>query len=138
MSTIFGCAINCIDGRAQTPVIEWVKFHAGVQYVDMITEPGADGVVSGSMFGGIDQIKRNLEVAVAAHSPEIIAVAGHFECVANPVSTEEHLEMIGTSAKTLHSWYPAKRIVGLFVNDYGTVDVVFDSASGEPRLKSYL
>lgn len=138
MSDVFGCAINCIDGRAQLPVIEWVKFHSGVHYVDMITEPGADGVLSGEMKGGIEQIYKNLDISVKAHSPQIIAIAGHFDCVGNPVTTEEHSEMIGNSAKTIQGLYPSIRVVGLFVNEYGTVDVISDTGSNEGTVRSYL
>jgi hypothetical protein len=38
----FAAAINCMDGRAQLPVIEWLKRECGVDYVDTITEPGPD------------------------------------------------------------------------------------------------
>src|SRR5260221_2454579 len=39
----FGTAINCMDGRVQTPIADWVKMHFSVTLVDMITEAGADG-----------------------------------------------------------------------------------------------
>ncbi len=120
------------------PVIEWVKFHGGVQFVDMITEPGADGVVSGGMRGGIDQVYKNLDISVKAHSPQIIAVAGHFDCVANPVTTEQHREMIGNSASTVQGLYPSIRVAGLFVNEYGTVDVISDTGTDEGTVRSYL
>ena len=138
MNGSFGCAINCIDGRAQTPVIDWVKFHAGVQYVDMITEPGADGVVSNSMEGDLQQVYRNVKVSVQAHSPSIIAVAGHFDCAGNPVSNEQHLEQVEKSARVVREWYPEIRVVGLFVNEYGTVDVVSDTHSAEDQIQSFL
>lgn len=35
----FAAAINCMDGRTQVPVIEFLKNKYGVDYVDMITEP---------------------------------------------------------------------------------------------------
>ena len=36
----FGTAINCIDGRAQEPLIAWFKSEHGLDYVDLITEAG--------------------------------------------------------------------------------------------------
>lgn len=42
MKKRFGTALNCIDGRAQILVISWVKESFGVDYVDMIIEPGMD------------------------------------------------------------------------------------------------
>ena len=138
MSGEFGCAINCIDGRAQVAVIEWVKFHGGVQYVDVITEPGADGVVSGNVTGDLDQVYRNTNISMSAHSPEIIAVAGHYDCVGNPVGNDDHLEHIRAAVSVVRQWFPVVRVVGLFVNEYGTIDVVSDSAEGEPDIPSFL
>ncbi len=42
----FGTAKNCLDGRVQIPVLDWIKLHSRVQYVDMITEPGVDKVLA--------------------------------------------------------------------------------------------
>ena len=36
----FVTAINCMDGRVQIPVIEYMKTTYDVEYIDMITEPG--------------------------------------------------------------------------------------------------
>ena len=36
----FCTAINCMDGRTQLPVIEFLKDKFGVEFVDTITEPG--------------------------------------------------------------------------------------------------
>jgi len=53
----FAVAINCMDGRVQTPVAEWMKKHLGVDYVDMITEPGVDRIVSQGQTGKVDAIR---------------------------------------------------------------------------------
>jgi hypothetical protein len=42
----FATAINCIDGRTQNPVIEWMRKHYSVSYADMITEPGVDAILA--------------------------------------------------------------------------------------------
>lgn len=134
----FGCAVNCIDGRAQLPIIEWIKFHGSVQYVDMITEPGADGILSGVVEGDYETIYRNISVSVEKHSSSIIALAGHFDCAGNPVSNEEHIEHIKAGVETIVGWFPALRVVGLFVNDYETVDVIFDNGVSDLTAKSFL
>jgi len=38
--------LNCIDGRAQLPVIHWAQQQLKVDHVDMITEPGIDGLLA--------------------------------------------------------------------------------------------
>ena len=35
----FATAINCIDGRAQRPVSEWMRINFSVDFVDTITQP---------------------------------------------------------------------------------------------------
>jgi hypothetical protein len=39
----FGTAINCIDGRTQEPVIDFMKQKYNIDGVDMLTFPGVDG-----------------------------------------------------------------------------------------------
>ncbi|MGZ3602969.1 MAG: carbonic anhydrase, partial [Ktedonobacterales bacterium] len=72
---IFGTAINCIDGRAQGPVADWVKVNGNVQYVDMITEPGADKALAQSSPSRIESIKQSVLISVNAHKSSIIAIA---------------------------------------------------------------
>ncbi|MDH3492091.1 MAG: hypothetical protein OEM82_00955 [Acidobacteriota bacterium] len=134
----FGCAIDCIDGRAQMPVIEWVKFHGSVQYVDMITEPGADGCLAREDSKITNRIHHTTQVAIRAHNPSIIAVCGHFDCVANPVSNEEHIADIKKSAGIVGHWVPEIRVVGLFVNEFGSIDLICDSNEGKSEIKSFL
>ena len=40
----FGTAINCIDGRTQEPVIDFMKQKYNIDGVDMVTFPGVDGL----------------------------------------------------------------------------------------------
>ena len=42
----FGTAINCLDGRVQLPVSNWMKMQFHLDYIDMITEPGPDKIVA--------------------------------------------------------------------------------------------
>jgi hypothetical protein len=42
----FGTAINCIDGRTQEVVIDYMKQKYDIDGVDMVTFPGADGFFS--------------------------------------------------------------------------------------------
>lgn len=134
----FGCVVNCIDGRVQLPVAEWIKFHAAVQYVDVITEPGADGVIASGQTEGVKSIYSRLSTAIRAHNPGIVAVTGHFDCIANPTSPAEHVEHIKRSTEVISSWVTGVRITGLYVNEYGTIDVVYDSNTQYREIRSYL
>lgn len=138
MAKTFGCAINCIDGRAQLPVLEWVKFHGHVQYVDLVTEPGAVGVIDGKDLKRSNYLRERLMTSVRVHTPSIIAVAGHFDCIANPVAPEVQKEQISGAVLALRVWHNQTRVVGLFVNEYGSIDVVSDSNRGYSEIRSFL
>ena len=53
----FATAINCIDGRVQVPVSNWLKRSYSVSYVDTITEPGVDRLFSETNIDKIQQLK---------------------------------------------------------------------------------
>lgn len=42
----FATAINCIDGRTHVPVIDYMRGQFGVDFVDMVTEPGPNKILS--------------------------------------------------------------------------------------------
>jgi hypothetical protein len=41
----FGTAINCIDGRTQEVLIDYMKQKFSIDGIDLMTFPGMDGVV---------------------------------------------------------------------------------------------
>ena len=95
----FGTAINCIDGRTQAPVSDWIKENHSVDYVDTITEPGCDKVLLEVDYDKIEHIKSKLLISIKAHNSSLIVIAGHYDCAGNPVSKEEHLTQIKKSIK---------------------------------------
>lgn len=123
----FATALNCIDGRVQNPVSNWIDLHCRVQFVDMITEPGADRVLIEGTRAEIAAVREKIRFSVEGHKSEAIAVVGHFDCLANPISFEEHKEQIKQSVEIIRSWDHWVRIVGLYVNEWNAIDVIFDS-----------
>ena len=125
MNFKFGTAINCIDGRTQEPVIDFMKQKYDIDGVDMVTFPGVDGVISSS--GDLDAIKlvRNaVTVSIEKHGSRIIAVVGHFDCAGNPGNREHHYSHIGKAVKQVSSWNFDGEIVGLYVNDKRQIEEV--------------
>ena len=43
---MFATCLNCMDGRAQLPVINWIMENYDIKYVDMITEAGINGFLA--------------------------------------------------------------------------------------------
>lgn len=113
----FATAINCIDGRVQEPVICWMKERFRVDYVDMITEPGADKLVAEGDEEAVAMMKRKIEISVQKHGSCAVAIAGHHDCAGNPVSEEEHRAQIRKGVETLRAGHPSLTIVGLWVNE---------------------
>ena len=134
----FAAAINCIDGRVQGPVTEWMKLHAQVQYVDMITEPGVDKVISTGVVQKTGPIAEKLRISIDAHGTRVVAVVGHFDCAANPVSVEEHKVQVEDCVAIIRTWDASLRVIGLYVNEWNAIDVVYDTDSEFEEMQSYL
>lgn len=136
----FATAINCIDGRVQQPVFNWMDLHCQVQYVDMITEPGADRILVDGSSSQIVAVRQKVDLSVQQHQSQAIAIVGHHDCLGNPVSHEEHLEYIRKSVRVITSWEYWVRIIGLYVNEWSAVDVIFDSEEEqeEQTIRSFL
>jgi len=124
---VFATAINCIDGRAQIPVIERIKGRFGVTYVDMITEPGADGVMASGPQAAIEAIKQKVQLSVERHGSHVVAVAAHHDCLANPASREQHLEHLKQAVEHVRSWGLPVRVIALWVNEWWRAGIVSDT-----------
>lgn len=118
MSNTFATAINCMDGRVQIPVIEFIKGKYAVDYVDMITEPGPNKILAENddkML--IKSIKRRVTISVEIHNSKLIAIVGHYDCAGNPADSETQLNHILSSIDTIESWKFAVQIIGLWVDE---------------------
>lgn len=121
----FATAINCIDGRTQQAVIDYMKQTFGVDGVDLVTFPGTDGIFS----NGEDSVettlaKRAVAISIQRHGSKVIAVIGHHDCAGNPVNKEHHYEDIRKAIRKVHSWNFPAQIVGLYVNDKWTIEEI--------------
>jgi len=115
--------LNCIDGRVQLPVIQWIKDNYDTDHVDMITEPGIDGFLSDN-DKSIDSIKKKVCISVEKNSASVIFIAGHYDCKGNPVSEDVHREHIRTSRGRLEKEFPEIPVMGLWVNSEWKVERV--------------
>ncbi|MFH0896745.1 MAG: carbonic anhydrase [Candidatus Bathyarchaeota archaeon] len=114
----FATAINCMDGRTQLPVMDYIKKKYRVEYVDMITEPGPIKILAENKDETmLNSIKRRVEISIGKHGSKYIAIAGHHDCVGNPVEKEMQLLQIFNSIKTVHSWGFRGEIIGLWIDE---------------------
>src|SRR5262245_4421072 len=119
----FATAINCIDGRVQIPVLDWIRFYLNVDYVDLITEPGPDKAIVSGPEMKYNAIFEKATLSIKTLGSKSISIAGHHDCRANPVSKEEHIGQIQSSVEIIKMWGLGVRILGLWVNEWRYVEV---------------
>ena len=114
----FATAINCMDGRTQIPVIDYVRKKYRVDYVDMITDPGPIRVLAENKDkAALESIRRRVEVSTGKHGSEHIVIVGHYDCAGNPVEKETQLKQILESIMTVRSWAFKVEIIGLWIDE---------------------
>ena len=118
----FATSISCMDGRIQIPISQWIKENYSVDFVDTITEPGVDKVIAGN--SDLDSIKTKIGISINAHKSKLVVVSGHYDCAANPVSDDEHIDLIKKDIEILSSWNLGVDIVGIWVDGSWKVNLV--------------
>jgi carbonic anhydrase len=119
MGKKFATAINCMDGRVQKPVIEYMQQNFGVDYVDMITEPGPNRILSEAKEADIIQsLRKKAEISVDKHGSRIIVIAGHYDCAGNPENEDVQKEHLQKAAEVIVSWkLPVGKVIALWLNE---------------------
>ena len=118
----FATSVSCMDGRIQIPLAKWIKENFSVDYVDAITEPGVDkSIIKDSI---IESIKTKVGISINAHKSELVILSGHYDCAANQVSNEKHIEMIKKGIEVISSWNLGVKVIGVYVNDSWNVNAV--------------
>jgi carbonic anhydrase len=125
----FVTAINCMDGRVQEPVIQWMKRQFHADFVDMITEPGPDRLMTAGPPWDVRSVRSRVEVSVHAHRSEVVAVAAHHDCAGYPVSKEEHLSALRKCVDIVASWHLPVRVLALWINDRWECGIIHDSGA---------
>jgi hypothetical protein len=101
----FAATINCMDGRTQLPVNEWMKRRYQVDYVDTITEPGPVRILAeASDAFALESIKHRVEISVGKHGSSRLAIVAHADCAGNPVDKETQLHQLLSASTTVISW----------------------------------
>jgi len=121
----FATAINCMDGRTQIPVIEFLKKEYRVEFVDVITEPGPNKILAEKKdHSAVMSIKKRMEISAMKHGSKVVAIVGHHDCAGNPVDREKQISQIQAAVKTIRGWGFQMTIVGLWVDEDWKVNVV--------------
>jgi hypothetical protein len=123
----FCTAVNCMDGRVQQPVIDYLIVRFSSDYVDTITEPGPVGLLANDPASIYSQsIFRRIDVSVNAHHSKGIAIVAHHDCAGNPKSEIDQIEDLSKSFSLLRSRYPRLPVVALWVDENWKIVEVVD------------
>ena len=113
----FVTAINCMDGRVQLPVIEFLKKKYHVDFVDMITEPGPIKILAENSDPVlVESIRSRVQISHEKHGSRVVAVVGHDDCAGNPVDRDTQLEQIDKAISLGRSWGLEVEFIRLYVN----------------------
>lgn len=124
-NTKFATCLNCLDGRVQLPIIQWIKENYQVGYVDMITEAGMDGVLTNE-GANIEGILLKINISIDKHGSNIICVVGHYDCAGNPVDDEIHKKQICMAAQRLKELKSSCQIIGVWISDKWLVENIIE------------
>jgi len=114
--------LNCMDGRVQLPVINWIRENYKIDNVDVITEAGMDGVLANERY--IGEIIRSIEVSFNINKSKHLFIVGHHDCRGNAVDERTHRREILEAVERIKTYWPDRKVDGLWVNDKWQVEVV--------------
>ena len=120
----FCTVINCMDGRTQLPVNEFLREKFQVDYVDTITEAGPIRILSSEDKDSflLKSILRRVDISINKHQSTAIALVIHYDCAGNPAVKAEKLLQLQTATKLLKEKYPETEILGLWVDSEWKVE----------------
>ena len=112
----FASCLNCMDGRVQLPTVVWIKENYKIDYVDVITEAGMDGILANESVN-IDSILQKVDISIDKHKANNIFIIGHYDCAGNPVDEKTHKKHIRKGVERLKSLRPFCKVIGLWVSE---------------------
>ena len=114
----FCTAVTCMDGRIQEPVLRFLKERFGVEYVDLITEPGPNRILEeGVDSRTIESIRARLAISLERHGSVGIAVVGHHDCAGNPVGRDGQARHTAAAAAYLRTLAGSVPVIELWVDE---------------------
>lgn len=123
----FACAINCMDGRVQDAVKNFMMENYGVDWVDQVTELGPNKILASPELaeGLVKNIKKRVDISVNHHGSKIVAIVGHFGCAGNPAEKQEQIEHLKKAEQVVKSsGFPAEIILLWVEGDWKTVEKI--------------
>ena len=122
----FSTALNCMDGRVQLPVNNYLQKRFNSEYVDTVTEAGINKALAEFEYNSkVKAILDRVRISVGIHKSNSIAIVGHHDCAGNPVKKEEQIKQIKKGVKFLKEKYSNIEIIGLWVDENWEVNEIY-------------
>ena len=112
----FYTAINCMDGRIQEPITNYIKKKYNVLFVDMITGAGPVKILSNKKTENLESIISCIDISLKKHKSKGIAIVAHYDCAANPIADEEQKKILQKAVIFLENKYINVSVCGLWVD----------------------
>ena len=120
----FYTAINCMDGRIQESVANYIKKKYNVLFVDMITGSGPVKILSNKETENLESIISCIDISLNKHKSKGIAIIAHYDCAGNPIPDEEQKKLLQKAVTFLMKKYINVSVCGLWVNKNWTVEKI--------------
>ena len=120
----FGTVINCMDGRIQYPVFDYLTRNFDLQFFDAANEAGPLRILTERQDKcRLISLKEQIKVSIDRHGSRFIAVVGHYDCAGNPVDRPTQEEQIREALHYLKKAYGDEIFyLGLYVNEEWKVE----------------
>ena len=120
----FYTAINCMDGRIQEPVTNYIKKNFNVLFVDMITGAGPVKILSNKKSENLESLISCIDISLKKHKSKGIVIVAHYDCAGNPISDEEQKKLLQKSVIFLVNKYINVSVCGLWVDKDSKVEQI--------------
>jgi len=121
----FVTCLNCMDGRVQQPVIDWLKKNYFAEHIDMITEAGMNGFLANTDDWPPD-LQRKINISLKLHGSELIFIVGHHDCGGHPVDEITHRKHTLIAVDKVKMLYPDCKVYGLWICDKFEIEKIVE------------
>jgi hypothetical protein len=121
----FCTVVNCMDGRTQVNVNEYLKVRFQADFVDTVTEAGPNGLLARDPDGGTAaSIFSRIGISVQKHGSVGIGVVGHHDCAGNPGDAAHQDADTQAAVEAVRRRYPSLTVIGLWVDESWSVSEI--------------
>ncbi len=121
----FCTTVNCMDGRVQLPVIQFLQHRFEAEHVDSVTEPGPIKAMAEDQDGAmVASIRERVDISIHKHGSIALAIVAHYDCAGNPLTKEEQLPQLEKAVTFARATWPQATVIGLWVDEQWQVSEV--------------